>query len=247
MQDNTIENLVDQFDDDETKDDFSFLKPGIPVPPFRMTLNGVSGNGKTNLILNLITKFYINEDNDTCFTRGIHIFSPSVLTDKAYNILPQLRPDWVQGVWEGNQPIKPPSLYMYDDIDLDHITNLVSDFTQQGHALIIVDDAAATELLNSKKFVHLFIRSRHKTNSWIITSQSYRLIHKTIRNNASDIILYNIINEHELKLIEHELITNKVNLKQLQTAINSLKPFQFLHKDVRANKWFYNLSTKEIK
>lgn len=230
-----VENLVDQYAQEPTED-YSYLHPALPHPPFRMLINGVSGNGKTNLILNLISKFYLDKNKESVFKRGIFIFSPSVLTDKAYNALTQICPEWVDS----------GLLHMYPEIDLDNIFNLVSDFESEGEALIVIDDSAASDILNSKKFAEKFLRSRHRNNSWIITTQMYRLVHKQLRTNMSDIIIYNIINDHELALIEHELITNKTSITALKNAFAKLKPHEFLHKDVRANKWFYNFSTEEI-
>lgn len=231
-----VENLTDQYDDKSVTDEFNFLSPALPKLPFRLCLSGVSGNGKTNLILNLIGKFYVDASGETVFKRGVHIFSPSVTTDKAYRALVKMCPTWVD---EG-------LLNMYDDIDLDLIHNLVSNFEEDGESLIVVDDAAASDVLNSKAFDMLYLRSRHKHNSWIITTQMFRLLRKEIRNNFSDVILYNVINDHELRLIEHELVTNKVSLDSIQKQLSKLSQFEFLHKDVRGNKWYVGLSTDEF-
>lgn len=231
-----VENLTDQFDDKSVTDEFNYLPTALPKLPFRLCLSGVSGNGKTNLILNLVGKFYVDQGGETVFKRGIHIFSPSVTTDKAYKALVKMCSSWVD---DG-------LLNMYDDIDLDLIHNLVSNFEENGEALIIIDDAAASDVLNSKAFDMLYLRSRHKHNSWIITTQMFRLLRKEIRNNFTDFIVYNVINDHELRLIEHELVTNKVNLDTIQKQLHKLNQFEFLHKDVRSNKWYVGLSTDEF-
>ena len=230
-----VENLVDKYTE-PLVEQLDFLPKELPQIPFRLLLNGVSGNGKTNLILNLISKFYVDPEGKSVFTRGIFIFSPSVLTDRAYQALVKIKPEWVED----------ESLQMFTNIDLDHIFNLVSDPEAEGAALIVIDDAAASDLLNSKKFAEKFLRSRHKDNSWIITTQMYRLVLKALRTNMSDIIFYNVMNEHELGLIEHELVTNKVGINALKKAFASLDQHEFLRKDVRNNKWFYNLSDTEI-
>ena len=234
-----IENLVDLFDDEnEDQDDLSFLNKNLPKIPFRLLINGVSGNGKTNLIVNLIAKQYIDtQTGDTVFTKGIHIFSPSVLADKAYHVLTRLHPNWVED---------DSALHMYDAIDLVHIANLIDDFTDHQPGLIVIDDSAASDILSSKRFADLFLRSRHTKCCWMITTQMYRLVHKAIRNNCSNLVFYNVLNNHELDLIEHELVTRKTSKEALQKAFSNLSAHSFLHKITASNTWTVGFSSQQV-
>lgn len=77
-----------------------------------------------------------------------------------------------------------------------------------GNAVLFIFDDCIGDMFarggKPKICQHLFMRGRHSNISIIITSQEYMLIPKTIRVNASQVILYEIHNRKEQRTISEE-------------------------------------------
>jgi len=235
-----IDNLVDKYKDksiDDANGGFEFLSPALPKPPFRIHINGVSGNGKTNLIFNFLVKFYRDQkDGKTLFTGGIIICSPSVMTDPAFAAIAELFEDMIA---EGR-------FQMMLEVDDDAIDQAVSDFNNDEPKLLIIDDNAADATIRKPRFIKSFLRARHNNVSIIITSQMYRLIHKALRLNMSNSMFYNVMNDHELDLIAGEMATNKVSLETLKEEFKKLGSHEFLHHNISKNTWHVGLDELEL-
>lgn len=70
--------------------------------------------------------------------------------------------------------------------------------------LVILDDQAGLFKNGTGPMVNYVIKHRHSNTSLIIVTQAYKEIPKTIRTNCNSIILFNIPNLSELKVIYEE-------------------------------------------
>ena len=230
----TVKNLVDKYK--STQEKYTFLPDFLPHPPFRVILNGVSGNGKTNFLLNMIEEYYVDpKTKETLFEDGIYMFSPSIFTDAAYQALAIDKSKWVDE----------EKLQMFSDLDLEHLDEIVST-PRKKQCLVTIDDAAASKLLNNKKFADVFLRSRHAYVSWVISTQKLHLLYSAIITNSTDLFLWNVINEHEMKLNETDLATSKVNGQKLLFELSKLSEHEFLHENITKKKWYRKLTDDEI-
>lgn len=167
----------------------------IPKHPFRGILSGASGSGKSNLLINLLTKkeFYKN------FFHVIFLISPTAgKLDDSYqalekdkgksriHIINNLDPDKIQNIMNMNKEIieedgvhkAPRLLLVYDDV--------ISD----------------VKFMNTKAFRHSFIASRHYNASVIICTQRYNSVPRVCRLQANSIMFFRGTNSEELVLAE---------------------------------------------
>jgi len=163
--------------------------PGVAVGlfqhPFRMLVCGSSGSGKTNLITNLIKK-YNNYFND------IYVITPTYDIDNTW--------DQVKGV--------SAVMREYNDNDftnfLEERKKLIEEKGKENTKLLLVCDDLAGILKRNSKVKEAFFRGRHYNLSILLATQSLREMPRPIRVNCSQVILFNIQNKTELKIIQDE-------------------------------------------
>ena len=98
---------------DSRNPEFSLVIVPIPRPPFSLLLIGSSQCGKTNVVLNLITRFLIYPNSDESIFDEIYIFTPTALSDPKLKILAK-HPDLVNKV------------YLSDKLEIDLIDELLA-------------------------------------------------------------------------------------------------------------------------
>jgi len=211
----------------------------LPQPPFRLLLCGFSGSGKSNLILNMITKFYRLPEGSTSaighstevphYFDHIYYFSPSALNDMSIRSLVVRNPDLVQK----------NKLSIYETLDMELMSQLING-NDGSKKLIVIDDFAGNALLRNRLFINLIFRSRHNNNSIIFATQAYRSLEKALRNNCSDIILFTIANEHEARLLQEELGNNKHYGEEFIQLLSSIPKYEFIYKKVASNTFYRN-------
>ena len=124
------------------------------------------------------------------------------------------------------------------EIDLDFLTEIMDEqkyiIEKYGKKycdkiLLIFDDFASSKILKSSYFRKLIFNSRHYNISTIITSQSYFQIEKSIRLNASLVLLYETGNLKEIKLM-YEENNCSIPFEKWLSIYNEVisKPYQFL-------------------
>jgi len=182
----------------------------LPQPPFLLTIQAPVRSGKSNLIMNLIYRWYKNLFED------IYFISPTVKNDKTLKIL-----------------------YKDDDImkideDLDQLDSILDEIKDQQdktpedlreNILICIDDCLG---FLKKGFANLCSRYRHYKISMIVTSQSFRSVPVICRVNSSHYILFKTNNQKELEKIEEEFGGNYKNFLDMYTDATS-KRYNFLY------------------
>ena len=195
--------------------EFDFLPKPLPRPsPCHILVIGGTSSGKTNLIMNIITRFWTNDDGSSIFDE-IYVFAPSVLQDPAFVPL-----QTIQDI-----------VYANNELDTDLIRDIISR-EDQTRKLVYIDDFANSPAIQSEVLYDLFFRSRHSNTSVIFSSQYYFKIPIAIRSNASHFILFKSP-QKEMVLIRTELQTINFPEKKFDEAYKMAtnEKYSFLYID----------------
>lgn len=209
--------------------------PLVPQHPFRLLMIGGSGSGKTNLLLNLITKYFY-------FDR-IYVYAKCVDSEAKYLMLQ----DFISKLEEKvNKQLRANSEIPQDLIKHVHIgtfSNTLEDLVPADelnpelYNLIVIDDMC-TEMINDKsshkRLSEHFIRGRKANCSYVYLAHSYFMIPKVMRLNTTDIILFPIDNMREIQAIASQYGGGRVGYEVLARELKKLKRFEFLYLDTRA-------------
>ena len=149
----------------------------VPKHPFRGYIIGASGSGKTNLLLNLLTRdeFYKGYFDSIC------VISPTANgLDQSYKVLEQANP---QRVLYFNNPdvsiLKRIEKVQKKEINKNGLKNAEK-------CLVILDDIISyKKFMNSKILLKFAVMSRHFNVSIFLLSQAYHRVPKSIRLNMS--------------------------------------------------------------
>lgn len=205
------------------------IDPLIPVPAktnkvghplgdkFSLLIVGPSRSGKSNIVLNIITKWYVKHFDDI-YLLSVTAYRPSS--------------GWLIMIEEGIIP----EANVIDDVSLvnEFIEALIEKQKAQKKSkniMVIIDDIAK-EIKMSKQLESIFTRGRHYDISVILISQTFMNISPTIRGNSTNDIFLRINDEKELDAIvreKHGLIPKKIFRKMFLEVTN--KPFNFLFVD----------------
>lgn len=218
---------------------FDYLEEPLPRPPFRMLVVGPSASGKSNLILNLITRFLLTEDKSDSIFSKIYVFSPSALIDKSFTIFVR-------------NPIfnNPEKTIIKNTLDYDLIQEIINRPYDDEQILTYIDDFAADKKALQDAVLHdLFFRSRHNNISVIITTQYYHQIPIMERNNVNYLALFEITKPSDLSLVSRELATSTFHddlfPKAMKIATEGGK-YHFLFIDRVRNQFFRDFKQRII-
>jgi len=226
--------------------------------PFSMSIVASKNSGKSTLLLNLLLKdaFLKNQfnrciyfsptatlDAKTNVLKENDFLKPNI---ELYKLLKKLEKKKKQSIMGEEYetisiedfPKRMTDEDFQDELDVDFINGLIE---EQKHVikkygkkycdklLLIIDDFASAKILKSPYFKKIIFNSRHYNISTIITSQSYFQIEKSVRLNASLVLLYETGNSVEIKAMydeNHAGIDYKKWLDMYNYCIS--KPYNFL-------------------
>lgn len=125
------------------------------------------------------------------------------------------------------------------ELDLEFLENLINEqeyiikrFGKKysDKILLIMDDSIQSDIIRSRKFIHMILCSRHLNISTILISQAYYLVNKTLRLNSTSMILFSCPNKQEIKNINNEWnLGNKHNEKFFEIYDEiMMEPYAFL-------------------
>jgi len=212
---------IDNFDEIVNENEIKDIQDGqihtlLPKHPYRMLLLGSSGVGKTNILLNLLTKQLVYD--------RIYLFSRH-LEQAKYKFLKKHLEDIEENLKEAgiNQKI-----IMAWENTLQKLPN-VEDLDADYRNCIVIDDFAVTEKKNSKRIAELFVRSRHRNASVIFLTQLMFKCDRDIRLNCSHFILLQSHNKRELTSLSMDLGADleKGVFKDLYNKVLA-EPYKFL-------------------
>jgi hypothetical protein len=187
------------------------MKKGIlPRFPFSMMISGRSGSGKTNLLVNLLTRKEFLKH----FFHYVCIYSPTAGEyDDSYKSLNL-----------------PPENFRNDfsEQDLEDLIESRKELIKKKgieyvakncRVLIILDDVIANrDFLNSPQALKMFALLRHYLVSVIVLMQTYNKLPKALRNNANAIMIFPS-NRSEVEVLMDELTPPNLSKKQFQKVI----------------------------
>lgn len=230
----------------------------LPSLPGRWLFLGNSGNGKTNLIANLLV--------DDRFYRGafekIYWYSPTAKIDDS---LEPVR-EYIEDHLDQDQEEDPS---FHETLDVSHLSRVIARAKRviewqkkqkprprkAFNTLIVVDDLADTSDHKAQQLVNqLFIKGRHYGISTILSTQKLRLplITQAVRVNITALfVIGKLRNQSDLWdgiIYEYSALVSKDKLMQAYKAATDI-PYNFLFinllsKDV--NKMFYSGFTKRF-
>ena len=163
--------------------------PYIPDHPYRILIIGVSGSGKTNLLLNL-TEHQSDIDK-------IYLYAKDPYEAK-YQCLINKR----EGV--AIEHFNDPKAFTEYSNDMHHVYKNIDEYNpdKECKILIFLDDMIA-DMINNKKLnsivTGLFIRDRKLNISLVFITQSYFKVPKDVRQNTSHFFIAKIPKKRELQ------------------------------------------------
>lgn len=216
-------NILPVKDDNESH---HIKKDRIFNMPFRLCCIAKSQQGKTNLIVNLLSRpeFYKNDFKP----ENIWVISPSARTDSKLrkmikylkipneNIYTDYSPELLEVIYENIQ---------------DEYNEAINDEEKPEHSLIYMDDVAFDKDIKKSNIVSkLFFNSRHYLTSLIYTSQKYSMLNTNWRENVSAMCVFPC-SAKQLELINDDInytsLPKKDFIKIFRKYTNE-KPYYFM-------------------
>jgi hypothetical protein len=180
----------------------------IPSLPFRMLITAPSGSGKSTIVANILQWPPYRK----AFKKNVFVFSPTFRGDPVY------ANSGIDSVWDG-----------YDEAVLSQILEEQKRAKRPGkkleHVLIILDDLVCQLPSAQKNFVsHLYMTGRHYNISLIVCTQSYKMISRGVRMNATCMVCLHVNAGERKKMAEESAASNFEALLADCTS----KPYGFL-------------------
>jgi hypothetical protein len=228
----------------------------IPQTSFVQYIVGGRGAGKSSMLINQL----LNPGLLKGRFHEVYIISPTAKLDAKFNILrdttitipnkklisilkKQNRNALKNILDDPNNPGDYSTLakevQFIDDLDLDMLMDIINEqkyitenFGKQyaNKILFVFDDMISSKLFDNRIFKKFIFNSRHYEISTIILSQSYYGLPKALRLNVSQLILYEISNQKELKSIyeENNAGLNEKAFLELYQQVHDT-PYQFFN------------------
>ena len=199
------------------------MKDGIlPRFPFSLMLSGRSGSGKTNLMMNLMTRkeFYGN------YFHCIIVCSPTAgKYDDMYkqlklpdeNFISDFNPDFLNDLIESRK----------SEIDEKGIEKVA----KSSRVCLILDDVIANrDFLNSPEALKMFALLRHYLCSVIVMMQSYTKLPRALRLNCNGVIVFPCL-QSEIEVLIKEVCPNGIRPRDFEKVIDYCTngPYSFLY------------------
>jgi len=211
---------INKFDFNCDDEDCTIPEP-LPRKSFSMLICGLPGSGKTNLLLNLITK------QGKAFNKKFHrvfIFSPSLSTIK------------------GDDPFELiPDNQKFTEANFDNIESFLEAIKDTGEKVLLILDDVISDIRGKgradieNKLQKIFFNRRHLCGaggscSIIATSQTYNKIDPKLRKTASHYVLFSNRQKKEQKSIFDEviLIPEKEYLDVIKYIYDKKHNFMFI-------------------
>lgn len=183
----------------------------MPKYPFSMVISGASGSGKTQLLLNILSRKDLFGD----YFHKIIIFSPTAGNlDDTYKLL------------------KLPKENFIKKFDVSILETILSNRKKQiekegiekvaktDRVILIFDDMIAEKsFLDSKESLMMFTLLRHYLISVCILSQSFKKIPRAIRLNANYLAIFPSL-ESEIQIMLDEITPSGINKKDFRKIID---------------------------
>lgn len=207
----------------------------LPKHPFRMYVVGASGSGKSNFILNLLTRKNMYKD----YFDTILVVSPTAVhLDPNYRAL----------------NLKEDHFFDPDEEVLERIMEIQEEVIEEKgkseapKVLLVLDDIISyKQFVASPILLKFAVMSRHWNISLMILSQAYHRIPKSVRLQMSSIVFFKGSNK-ELEVLSEDFGVAGKSYKEFMRAISyaTNKRFDFffvdLHRTIENGRYRKNLT-----
>lgn len=183
----------------------------MPPFPFSMMITGSSGSGKTNLMINIMSR----EDLYGKYFHRIAVFSPTAgSSDDLYaklklppeNFIPDMRPEYLENIIEHRK-----ALIKEKGIEW---------VARNDRMVIIMDDVIAERgFLESPEALKMFALLRHFLCSVIVMVQSYNKLPRALRLNANAIIVFPALRS-EVEVLKDEIAPPGISKADFEKVID---------------------------
>ena len=209
------------------KTEADYMKLKVPISPvlpdlekcFVMVLIGPTNSGKSNLICNLIFRFFKLENLDY-----VYWISPTIKID---NTTACIREHFPNTIYE-----------KYSDALIENIIKFQESFPKEDRpkTLIVIDDNVSEN--RCQYLNYLCCRNRHMNTSILISVQQIKKVAKIARNQASNVVLWRTRSEVEKTQIYEiyggNYCDKKSFFKMFKYATQD-KPYDFLYLKLHAS------------
>ena len=176
--------------------------------PFKWTLAGSSGSGKTNFSLNIVKNSKRLFDQSP--TRVIIIY-------KVF-----------QEIYNSFSKVLPTSYFTEDEVNLEDLTE-----TNKERLLFICDDLYFSKKLNEIA-EHFLIKGRHRNTSWIVLTQSLfnQPALKNISRNSTHLTMFKNVRLSEPHILFSQIRPKSSKVLQEIYSLATKEPFGYLDIDL---------------
>lgn len=214
----------------------------LPEHPFRMYVVGASGSGKSNLVLNLLSR----RDLYCGYFDNIIVISPTALNvDTSYEVLNLDPENFFQPTIEVLEQLK-----QLQEKRIEEAKGVKNNVKKM---LIIFDDIVShKKFCNSPIFLQYAVMSRHWNISLMILSQAYHRIPKSVRLQMSSLIFFKGSNK-ELDALTDDFVAPGMSHKTFKNIVSNTtnKRFNFfyvdIHRPIGHGRYRKNLNHEIIK
>lgn len=182
----------------------------MPKFPFSMMITGRSGSGKTNLMINIMTR----PEMYGKFFHMIVVFSPTAgISDDLYsqlklpaeNYVPDLKPEYLENIIKARKTL-------IEEKGIDWVGKNM-------RMLIIMDDVIANrDFLESPGALKMFALLRHFLCSIIVMVQSYNKLPRSLRINANAVMVFPAL-QSEIDVLKDEITPAGISKKDFGKVI----------------------------
>ena len=203
----------------------------IPKLPMRCIITAPSGGGKSTLVASML-QF---PPYKKAFKTNVFVQSPTFASDPAYskcNV--DHRSEGRATELPGAASSRPQqSCHVVDHYDEQMLKDLLAEQKTQKlkdpknlcHVLIIIDDLVCNLPAASRNFVtHLFFTARHYNISILLCTQSYKMVSRSIRTNATCHICLHVNKGEASKMADEAAASNFIDILQEATE----EPYGFM-------------------
>ncbi len=165
--------------------------PFAPQWPFRVYMIGVTGSGKTNVLMNMLRK-YLEYDTITIYAKEFD-------NDEKYI-------EFREMVEEIEEELEQALSYFSTELGDKFIP--LEEYCKDNQNIIVFDDFAADERKEHKPVVETFIRGRHHNVSSFYLSQNLHALPKSARMQCSMIIVFKGCNDDDKRTLWKDHCSN---------------------------------------